>query len=64
VGFRIYFGPRENPLSNVVEIRDPSATSAVLEITDSPGLYYFTVTAVDRMGRESGFSELVSKRIP
>jgi hypothetical protein len=62
-GARIYYGPETNPLGNVFEVDDPAATSALVPISGGPGRYLFTVTVVDRMGRESGFSQQVSKTV-
>ncbi|MEN8179779.1 MAG: fibronectin type III domain-containing protein [Pseudomonadota bacterium] len=61
-GYRIYYGTEEANLIPLVDLDDSATTSySVNEL--SPGFYYFTVTAYDYDGLESGFSEVVSKEI-
>ena len=54
-GFRIYYGARSGDYSNTVDIKDHTATQAVLAGLPS-GTYFIAVTTVDVDGRESLYS--------
>ncbi len=61
-GYTVHFGESAGSYPNVLDIDDVTATS--VKITDLPfGSYYFVVTTRDTQGRESAFSEMVSKII-
>ncbi|MEJ2516283.1 MAG: fibronectin type III domain-containing protein [Gammaproteobacteria bacterium] len=59
-GFRIRFGQSQTSLSNVITVKNPGATSYVVEGLGS-GTWYFAVTAYDLKGLESSLSNLASK---
>ena len=50
--FKIYYGTDINNMSDFVEINSPGITSHTIENL-APGLYYFTVTAIDANDSES-----------
>jgi hypothetical protein len=60
-GFVVHFGPAPRSYSQSVEIIDPNQTN--LELTLSPGTWYFAVTAKTSGGAESAYSNEVSKTI-
>ncbi|MGE0080661.1 MAG: fibronectin type III domain-containing protein [Thiohalomonadaceae bacterium] len=51
-GYRIHWGPTDNPTEYSVTINDPYATSFTLEGV-VPGSYELAMTAIDSNGRES-----------
>ncbi|MFZ5470007.1 MAG: hypothetical protein ACOZIN_11280 [Myxococcota bacterium] len=62
-GYKLYYGSTPGTYTNVIDIRDPSATGYVVEgLTQGP--WYFAVTAYDTSGNESGHSNEASKVIP
>jgi hypothetical protein len=59
-GYRIYMGDTQTTLLPVMDVNDSSVTQFTL--TDiATGTYYFSVTAYDTDGNESGLSNIVSK---
>lgn len=59
-GYRIYMGESESDLTPVMDINDNTLT--VYTFTNlSAGTYYFSVTAYDMDGIESGFSNIISR---
>jgi len=54
-GYRIHWGPTDNPTEYSVTINDPYTTSFTLEGV-VPGGYQLAVTAIDSGGLESAFS--------
>lgn len=63
-GYKLYYGnaPRaQAPYTQTVLINDRTATN--WQVTLNPGVYYFGLTAFDRTGNESGFSNEVSAQI-
>ncbi len=59
-GYRIYMGDSESSLLLVMDINDSTLTTYTL--TDlTTGSYFFTVTAYDMDGVESGYSNIISK---
>jgi hypothetical protein len=59
-GYRIYMGDTQTTLLPVMDVNDSSVTQFTL--TDiTTGTYYFSVTAYDTDGNESGLSNIVSK---
>jgi hypothetical protein len=53
--YRVYYGEKTGDYSHVIEIQDNTAVYMVLSSIPA-GTYYAAVTAVDTLGRESGFS--------
>lgn len=61
-GYRIYYGTSAEDLDMLVDLNDNSLTD--YSISDLPaGSYFFTVTAYDLDGQESGFSNVISKDV-
>ena len=60
-GFVVHFGPAPRSYSQSVEINEPNQTN--LELTLTPGTWYFAVTAKTSGGAESAYSNEVSKTI-
>jgi len=58
-GYKIYFGPSQNNLNNVVDI-DTGLTNYVIENLPS-GTHYFAITAIDFNGNESNRSNIAAK---
>lgn len=64
-GYKLYYGnaPRSQATyPNAVTIGNRGATSHT--ITLEPGTYYFSLTAYNSSGQESGFSNEVTREIP
>lgn len=59
-GFKIYYGTSSGNYTQAVDAGN--ATTYTFNNL-SPGMYYFTVTAYDTSGYESGFSNEVSKAL-
>lgn len=60
-GFKVYYGTASGTYTNTVTIG--KATSYSVNNL-APGTYYFTVTAYDTTGLESGYSNEVAKTVP
>jgi len=57
-GYRVYMGTSDNNLKPLVDLNDETITSYT--VSDLPaGSYYFSVSAYDMNGLESGFSQVV-----
>ncbi|MBU1235701.1 MAG: fibronectin type III domain-containing protein [Gammaproteobacteria bacterium] len=61
-GYRIHYGTSPGSYQQVVSTG--SSTSHTLNGLNSGTRYYFSVTAVDTSGAESGYSNEVSKDVP
>jgi hypothetical protein len=61
-GFKIYFGTSLGSYSNTVLIDNPGITTFVVENL-APNTWYFVLTAYDQWGKESDFSNVVTKVI-
>jgi hypothetical protein len=61
-GYRIYYGTSTGNLSSVMEIRNPTVTTAVIDNL-SPGTWYFGLKAFNALNVESSFSNIASKTI-
>ncbi|MGE0080101.1 MAG: hypothetical protein AB7U81_02255 [Thiohalomonadaceae bacterium] len=59
-GYRIYYGPLNNPTAFRVDVNDASLTSYTLEDLDA-GTYRFAVSAIDTNGLESALSNTMTK---
>lgn len=59
-GYKIYYGTSSGNYTKVIDVGD--VTTYKVEGLN-PGTYYFTVTAYDISGNESGYSNEVSKTI-
>jgi hypothetical protein len=62
-GYKLYYGTSKGHYPNVIEIRNPSATSYTVKGL-SPNTYYFVLKAYDTSGKESDPSNEVSKTLP
>jgi hypothetical protein len=61
-GYRIHYGRSVMALETVIEIRNPSVSSFVIDDL-APGTYYFAVTAFDTRNHESERSNAGFKQI-
>ena len=61
-GYKLYRGPRPRYYDSIVELPNPLTTEYVYD-TLPPGTYYFAVSAYDRAGLESGYSNEATKMI-
>jgi hypothetical protein len=61
-GFHVYYGTDANVLAGLQDVRQASASSAVVANLKS-GTYFFAVSAYTANGTESELSEVVSKQI-
>jgi hypothetical protein len=61
-GYRIHYGKSVMTLDRVIEIRNPSVSSFVIDDL-TPGTYYFAVTAFDTRNHESERSNAGRKQI-
>jgi hypothetical protein len=59
-GYKVYYGTTSG---NYTEVIDAGNVTTYKVENLSPGTYYFTVTAYDNSGNESGYSNEVSKTI-
>jgi len=58
-GYRIYYGVSPGSYSNSIDVTNATQTKAV---TNLPvGTYYVVVTTRDTGGRESGYSQMITK---
>jgi Fibronectin type III domain len=62
-GYKIYYGTSKGHHPNMIEIRNPSATSYTVKGL-SPNTYYFVIKAYDILGKESDPSNEVYKTLP
>jgi hypothetical protein len=61
-GYKVYWGTAQGSYSNSVTVSNPGlATYVVDQLT--PATWYFTVTAINAAGVESGFSNVASKQV-
>jgi len=61
-GYKVYWGTSQGNYSSSVTVNNPGlATYVVDQLT--PATWYFTVTAVNGAGVESGFSNVASKQV-
>lgn len=61
-GYRVYWGPSDNPTQDSVTIDDPYVTTYELDGVP-PGTYQVAVTAIDTSGLESSLSNSVTKSV-
>jgi len=61
-GFDLYYGSASGAYEASEHIGDASATS--LTVTLPSGTYFFALTATDRDGNESGFSNEIQRDLP
>jgi hypothetical protein len=57
-GYRVYMGTSDNNLSPLVDLNDETITHYTVDNLPA-GSYYFSVSAYDRDGLESGLSQIV-----
>jgi len=64
-GYAIYYGTTRGIYPNKITLSNPGLTTYVVEnLTGGNRTYYFVMTAIDNMGRESGYSNVVVRTIP
>jgi hypothetical protein len=63
-GYRIYYGTTEGQYTQSVTLSNPGLTAYMVENLTTPGTYYFTISAFDDVGNESGYSNVASKTFP
>jgi hypothetical protein len=61
--YMIYFGTSTQNYSQAIAVANPGEATITHKLKLSSGTYYFAVTAIDSLGRESNFSVEVSKTI-
>ena len=61
-GFRIYYGKSAGNYENVVNVSDGTAQAATVKNVPV-GTYQVVMTTYDNNGRESGYSEKISKNV-
>jgi len=61
-GFRIYLGKAPGAYASSVNVTDGTAHTATVTNLSS-GTYYLVMTTYDASGRESGYSQEISKRV-
>lgn len=61
-GFDLYYGTTSGAYDGIVHIADPRTTSHTLTIPS--GTYFMAMTATDRDGNESGFSNEIQRAVP
>jgi hypothetical protein len=57
-GYKVYMGSSANDLSQLVDLNDNQITEFTVSDLEA-GSYYFAVSAYDRDGLESGFSQII-----
>jgi hypothetical protein len=61
-GYRIYYGSDSRVYEGMREVSDPAAASHSFPATS--GDWYITMTALDRDGNESSFSNEILRTVP
>ncbi len=61
-GYRIYYGTSASDLVMLIDLNDNTITEYTLD-TLPTGNYYFTITAYDSDGYESGHSNVINKDV-
>jgi hypothetical protein len=61
-GYRVYWGTSQGNYSNAVTVNNPGLSTYVVDQL-TPATWYFTVTALNAAGVESGFSNVASKQV-
>lgn len=59
-GFKVYYGLSADSLTNTIDVNDPLARQLPINGLAS-NTYFFAVTAIDSLGRESELSKIVNK---
>jgi hypothetical protein len=62
-GYKIYYGTTAGYYPNQIPITNPGLTSYVVENLPGNATYYFVITSIDGSGRESSYSNVVSRTI-
>jgi hypothetical protein len=60
-GYRVYYGAFSRNYTDSVSITNPQVTQQSFQLPS--GLYYFAMTAIDRDGLESDYSNEVTRRV-
>jgi hypothetical protein len=61
-GYKVYYGTSQGQYTNSIDISDGTAEGYTIKDLPS-GTYYIVVTTYDTDGRESGYSQSVSRSI-
>jgi hypothetical protein len=61
--YKLYYGSSSRTYTQSVRVTNPGTVAISYTLTLPTGTYYFTVTAVDQFGNESGGAGEVSKTI-
>jgi hypothetical protein len=64
-GYKVYVGPSSRNYDQIIDVTDPAATTATVQITvtDLVTEFYVAMTALDADGNESGYSNEVLKTV-
>lgn len=62
-GYKIVYGTSASAMTNIIDIKNPTATSHVIENLP-PATYYFAPKAYNTDGTESGLGPIVARAIP
>ena len=60
-GFRIYYGTTQSSLDGLEEVNSPDSTEYYVENLEEGTDYIFVMTAVNSLGAESSYSNIVTK---
>jgi hypothetical protein len=61
-GYRVYWGTTQGKYTNSVSLNNPGLTSYVVDQL-TPATWYFVVTALNKSGVESSYSNVASKAV-
>lgn len=61
-GFRLYYGQISGTYTDVVQATNPTATSYALALPN--GKYFVAMTAINREGNESAYSNEIMRTLP
>ncbi len=61
-GYKIYYGNESGHFQTIIQLDNPGITIFVIENL-TPNTYYFAITAFNRIGNESDFSNEVSGQV-
>ncbi len=61
-GYKIYYGNESGDYQTIIQLDNPGITIFVIENL-TPNTYYFVITAFNRIGNESDFSNEMSRQV-